>query len=44
MPPASGEAGAVGSEERMQILRMLEKGTISVEQAEKLFEALEVKS
>ncbi len=44
MPPASGEAGAVGSEERMQILRMLEKGTISVEQAEKLFEALEGKS
>lgn len=38
------DAAGVGSDERMLILRMLEGGKINVEQAEKLFEALEGKA
>lgn len=41
---APAEAAGVGSDERMLILRMLESGKINVEQAEKLFEALEGKA
>jgi hypothetical protein len=43
-PPAPAETSAVGSDERMLILRMLESGKINVDQAEKLFEALEGKA
>jgi hypothetical protein len=38
--PAAGGT-AVGDEERLEILRMVERGAISVEQAEQLFRAME---
>lgn len=37
----SGEKQAVSEDERLSILRMLEKGTVTVEEAEKLLQALE---
>ncbi|MEX1020013.1 MAG: hypothetical protein WDZ49_10165 [Litorilinea sp.] len=39
-PPRPPKPSAVSEEERMRILRMVESGTISVEQAEKLLAAL----
>lgn len=39
-PPRAPKSPAVSEEERMRILRMVEQGTISVEQAEKLLAAL----
>jgi hypothetical protein len=37
----SGDTSPVGEDERLEILRMLERGAITVEQAEQLFRAME---